>query len=269
MGIYCSHGALHPLTLQPARLLFTATTEPKWELCGIFSWVIGPHPKHWKGGYGGFQLLHPRFSQRRGKARRQQARRRAMSVPPVAQPRDPRARAYSLGELLSWDDLDFVRCAFATVLGRPADLDGESYYTNLLREGHSKRDILWKLRRSAEGRRGDPAITGFDRALRRAFWQRKLRWLFALSDRAERDSPRDRRHRAKLNEMALLRLAQAEQNRLLAAVLERLPAALAGSTGSGNRELPSADDAGRKRNEGQSSRERYVLDLIDTAIEQQ
>jgi hypothetical protein len=81
--------------------------------------------------------------------------------------RNPYLRANSLAELLSWHDLDFVRCAYVTVLGRQPDSTGEHYYVDRLRRGYSKYGILWQLRTSSEGPRHDPGISGFDKALRK------------------------------------------------------------------------------------------------------
>lgn len=82
--------------------------------------------------------------------------------------RNPYFRANSLEELLSWHDVDFVRCAYVTVLGRQPDDLGERYYADRIRSGYSKLDILWQLRRSSEAANHDPGIAGLDRALRRA-----------------------------------------------------------------------------------------------------
>lgn len=81
--------------------------------------------------------------------------------------------AESLSKLLTWNDLDFVRCAYVTVLGRVPDPEGEAYYLHRLRCGHSKLEILRQLRRSREGRIREIEIVGFDRALRRSAWARK------------------------------------------------------------------------------------------------
>lgn len=75
-------------------------------------------------------------------------------------------RADSLEQLLSWDGVDFVRCAYVTLLGRQPDPSGEAYYLNRLRSGHSKMELLWQLRHSREAASHDPGIAGFDRALR-------------------------------------------------------------------------------------------------------
>lgn len=92
--------------------------------------------------------------------------------PPVNGARNPFLRANSLPELLSWDDVQFVRCAYVTILGRQPDRVGEAYYTRRLRDGGSKLEILWQLRRSKEGLKHDPGLVGLDRALKRARLQR-------------------------------------------------------------------------------------------------
>jgi FkbM family methyltransferase len=91
-----------------------------------------------------------------------------MNIPASIEARNPFLRANSLKELLSWNDVDFVRCAYVTILGRQPDPEGEGYYAERLRRGYSKMDVLWQLRRSREGPRHDPGIAGLDRALRRA-----------------------------------------------------------------------------------------------------
>lgn len=86
--------------------------------------------------------------------------------------RNPYLRANSLAELLSWQDVDFVRCAYVTILGRQSDPTGEEHYVSQLRRGRSKLEVLWQLRKSDEGPNHDPGIAGLDRALKRARWQR-------------------------------------------------------------------------------------------------
>jgi FkbM family methyltransferase len=92
----------------------------------------------------------------------------AMTSPTSTEVRSPYFRANSLEELLSWQDVDFVRCAYVTVLGRQPDDIGERYYADRIRRGYSKLDVLWQLRTSPEAANHDPGIAGFDRALRRA-----------------------------------------------------------------------------------------------------
>jgi hypothetical protein len=120
---------------------------------------------------------------------------------------NPYLRANSLPELLAWDDVDFVRCAYVTVLGRQPDPEGETYYTERIRRGHSKMEILWQLRRSAEGPNHDPGIAGFDRALKLAAWARQpiVGWIVRFFRNGECDSPEMFRIRRLENELAILR----------------------------------------------------------------
>ena len=118
------------------------------------------------------------------------------------QSRNPYLRANSLFELLSWHDADFVRCAYVTVLGRQPDAEGEAYYTHRIRQGHSKLQILWQLRRSPEATRHDPGIAGFDRALRKSRLERsRVGWPMRQLTRGEGDTAAWRRHRMVINEL--------------------------------------------------------------------
>lgn len=81
--------------------------------------------------------------------------------------RNPYMRANSLDELCSFYDVDFVRCAYITILGRQPDPSGEAAYLRRLRAGANKLSILNDLRRSSEGKSHDPGIAGLDRALRK------------------------------------------------------------------------------------------------------
>jgi FkbM family methyltransferase len=121
------------------------------------------------------------------------------------QERNPYHRADSLSELLSWEDVNFVRCAYVTVLGRQPDAEGEAFYTDSLRRGHSKLEILWQLRRSKEAHTHDPGIAGFDRALKRAALARRpvLGFFTRLLTGAEGDSGVDRQLRAVANRQAV------------------------------------------------------------------
>lgn len=84
----------------------------------------------------------------------------------VREQRDPNLAATSLAELLSLDDLDFVRCAYATLLGRQPDPQGERYYVNRIRTGRAKMEIIRDLRQSQEGQAFEPQTMGMDQAIR-------------------------------------------------------------------------------------------------------
>lgn len=123
--------------------------------------------------------------------------------------KDPYFRANTLDQLLDWYDVDFVRCAYVTLLGRQPDPEGEEHYVRTLRAGRSRLAILWELRRSQEGREHDPGIAGLDRALRRAARQRKggVGWLFRLFSKSrEGDSAGDWQFRALLNATVINRI---------------------------------------------------------------
>jgi FkbM family methyltransferase len=121
-----------------------------------------------------------------------------MHNPAGQQARNPYLRANSLAELLAWYDVDFVRCAYVTVLGRQPDPEGEEYYTDRLRRGHSKHSVLWQLRTSSEGPSHDPGIAGFDKELRRHrnARDRRFGWLVRLITGREADTRWERRLRA-------------------------------------------------------------------------
>jgi hypothetical protein len=114
-------------------------------------------------------------------------------------------RAQSLEELLSWNDLEFVRGAYLTLLGRQSDEEGESVYLHLIRSGRPKLYILGKLRRSPEGQQFDPGIVGLDRAIR---WQRRAMLpivgkLIARLTHAETDDRADRLLRSIANHVSM------------------------------------------------------------------
>ncbi|SJZ89794.1 Glycosyltransferase, GT2 family [Trichlorobacter thiogenes] len=60
--------------------------------------------------------------------------------------------ADTLEKLLSYDDEDFIRSSYLTLLGREPDPDGQAYYLARLRAGISKIEILACLHLSEEGR---------------------------------------------------------------------------------------------------------------------
>jgi hypothetical protein len=58
--------------------------------------------------------------------------------------------AESVEQLLSLDDEDFVRCAYLSVLGRPADPSGLAGYVRQVRLGADKKDLVVALATSPE-----------------------------------------------------------------------------------------------------------------------
>jgi FkbM family methyltransferase len=105
----------------------------------------------------------------------------------VTPSRNPYLRSDSLAELLSWHDIDFVRCAYVTVLGRQPDPDGEAYYVDRIRRGVSKLHVLRQLRTAPEAASHDPGIAGFDVALKQ-YWLSQLPiigWFFSGTSGAQ------------------------------------------------------------------------------------
>ena len=121
--------------------------------------------------------------------------------------RTSEGKARCLPELLVLHDTEFVDCAYRTLLDRAPDADGATHFTRRLRLGHSKLEILWDIRRSAEGRRRLPAILGLDKALYRSALARRpiVGPLLAVLFGQEVETASARRQRAVLNEVARLR----------------------------------------------------------------
>jgi hypothetical protein len=90
-------------------------------------------------------------------ARTRGASDRSISELVVAYARRRDAVPASLDALLDLADAEFVIGAYRTVLGRDADPAGIAYYSQRLRSGDPKEDILAILRRSEEGRQCEAA----------------------------------------------------------------------------------------------------------------
>ena len=147
-----------------------------------------------------------------------------MPSPANANGRNPYLRANSLAELLSWHDIDFVRCAYVTMLGRQPDPEGEAYYADRIRCGRSKLEVLWQLRRSSEGPRHDPGISGLDRALKIAALRRNrlVGWIARLFYGGEGTTGADENLRQIQNLLAVIRNEQVRQSSILAAGIDPL-----------------------------------------------
>ena len=109
----------------------------------------------------------------------------------------PRA-ARSIADLFSLHDLDFVRSAYQTVLGREADPSGLDHFLDRLRNGAAKIDILVELRQSGEGCRAALDLGWLDSATarRRRMTSRWYGWLFRLGGKAEQNDLHSKRIRA-------------------------------------------------------------------------
>ena len=91
-----------------------------------------------------------------------------LQIPPAQTSAHPQA-ASNWPDLLMHHDIDFVACAYRTVLGREPDPEGRTTWLTLLRAGHGKIELLSRLRRSDEAQRLAEPFGGFDRLLR---WQK-------------------------------------------------------------------------------------------------
>ncbi len=121
--------------------------------------------------------------------------------------RDPYLRADSLEELCRFSDIDFIRCAFVTILGRQPDPVGQEYYLQRLRSGDSMLAILAALRFSKEGANHDPGIAGLDKALKKHRNANKplIGWLVRMVTGREGNSAVERQVRVIRNMLAVER----------------------------------------------------------------
>jgi len=78
--------------------------------------------------------------------------------------RDP-LESVMLDQLLTLNDVDFVRAAYRALLKREADPSGERNYLELLRSGHDKVGLLGDMARSEEARQRGASIRGLKGAL--------------------------------------------------------------------------------------------------------
>jgi FkbM family methyltransferase len=75
-------------------------------------------------------------------------------------------QAVSVEDLLATKGRDFVRLAYATILGRQTDTEGESYYLDRLNRGFTKIELLDQLRKGDEAKLM-PRLPGLDATLRK------------------------------------------------------------------------------------------------------
>lgn len=81
---------------------------------------------------------------------------------------NPATAAASTIELLKYEGRRFVQCAYLTLLKRPVDPEGLSFFTGSLERGVSKREVLRQLHRSDEGRSRNVQLPGLRSAIRQA-----------------------------------------------------------------------------------------------------
>jgi hypothetical protein len=84
-----------------------------------------------------------------------------------------RPAAGSARELIgAGDDEGFLRWAYVTLLGRPADPEGLNVYLRQMAAGKSKVSILKQLSRSDEGRAHGARLPDLDGLIRGDMWTR-------------------------------------------------------------------------------------------------
>jgi hypothetical protein len=138
--------------------------------------------------------------------------------------------AADLGGLLALDDLEFVNCAYRTLLGREPDPSGREYYLRILRSGAAKMRLVSKLCSSPEGRRAGANLPG----LRAATWRYRLAaipvigWCYRRFRQVEGNSPIECRLRAIENALSRLVREQERETEELDAAADKVSRALRG-----------------------------------------
>ena len=116
--------------------------------------------------------------------------------------------ATDIDELLAFDDLAFIDCAYRSLLKRAPDAVGLSHYLKLIRSGAAKMRVVSKLVFSAEGRKAAPSLRGLRRSILN-YWlasNRLTGWWYRPIAQVEGDTPLECRLRAVEN--ALRRMTQ-------------------------------------------------------------
>lgn len=84
--------------------------------------------------------------------------------------------AETVEALVSKDGVEFIVCAYRTVLGRPPDETGLRFYEERLNKGVSKHEIIAELRRSDEGKSRALACAGLDARIEAYAQAKRPRW---------------------------------------------------------------------------------------------
>lgn len=85
----------------------------------------------------------------------------AMSSPQL----EPMNPAKDLATLLGYHGVEFVRCAYLTLVKREPDETGMDFYFGRLLEGTSKLQILTEMHRSSEAKEKGAKLPGLERAI--------------------------------------------------------------------------------------------------------
>jgi hypothetical protein len=132
--------------------------------------------------------------------------------------------AVDVEELLAFDDVAFVDCAYKTLLGRAPDADGLDHYVQLIRSGASKARIVAALCLSAEGRARTSSLLGLRRAMRqyRLARGRLTGWWYRPIARVEGESPLECRLRAVENSLKRIAWEREREAKELDAVVDEI-----------------------------------------------
>lgn len=124
-----------------------------------------------------------------------------ISTPVVNQP--TAIKATTLEELLAHYDIQFIYCAYLTLLGREPDADGLNYYSRRLRSGFSKISVLLQLKQSFEGKSHAADVTGLNSAINKYKKEQQplIGWVFRLVNDGENNHPTERKLRILENQL--------------------------------------------------------------------
>jgi FkbM family methyltransferase len=136
-----------------------------------------------------------------------------MPLPEQTTSSSPPPVALTMPELLARYDVDFVECAYRTLLGRAPDPEGLSYYLGRLRTGVPKMRTVMQLCESHEGKTHAAKVSGLDNALRQFRRQERpvLGWFVRQFEHREGINSVDRQLRTLDNQFWLFGNATAER----------------------------------------------------------
>lgn len=114
--------------------------------------------------------------------------------------------ASTLPELLSYNDQQFVQCAYRTLLGREPDSEGMGYYLNRLRSGFRKIEILAQLKSSSEGKSQASTIPGLETIVAKYRRERYplIGWIFKVFNNIQGNNSIDQEIRSIGNKIFLI-----------------------------------------------------------------
>lgn len=127
-----------------------------------------------------------------------------ISTPVVNEPTV--TKALTLEELLAHYDIQFIYCAYRTLLGREPDADGLSYYSRRLRAGFSRISVLLQLKQSPEGKSHAADVPGLKTAINKYQKEQQplIGWVFRLINDGEGNHPTERKLRILENQLHIL-----------------------------------------------------------------